>query len=1340
MGYKISEFARTLKMYTFDHSTIPFMAEQEQQTNRLPDKHSRRTLLIVVAGLFVLLIGSFLGVFLGFNYFGEKFLRNYLQEKIRIASNGLYHADFKTVQVNILTGRVVLDSFNLIPDPVQYERLKRSGKVPGALYRLSFTSVSIDRVHFRQIYARKRINFRRLTVHHPVLSIVGFRDTVTAGHSRWRVVYEDIYPAVSGFFNDFHVDSVMVDNGYFLGSSQPTGGRKTSGEYEFNAILRDVSVNRFSYYNHKRVFYSRDVDLIVHNVEYYLADSLYVLKAKELGFSLTGSVLYGKDLTLIPNVSSAKAGQAGVGDFYRLDLPAFSIRGIDLYRAMTGHEVEIHSVKLNDFLVRVYRNNPPEGKKANRKSGKKITLAGLYTVVAKDLRFVNIDSLSIKKAAFEFYPGVRNTKPELRIGGFNFELSQFRLDSVSYKDPDRIFYSRDLELTLDRISLNLRDDIHLVNASSISVSTRKSMVNVTQSIIFPGKIVNPPVHQNTMYIRLPELTFTGIDLKKVFNNRILNFDRLIISEPEIRYIRSRPPKNPDPRFRKPQDFFEEENEDVVYNLLKKYLWIVKGREINITNGSGRFSREADGKVIPLAAGSFDLTMHEFLIDSVHGMNQQGYFYSTDFDLDLRELSIVSSDSLSHLHSGRVHIATPDSMIEAEDIQFFKTADPLQFNTRPDKRQSLTFDFSLKKLQLTGLNHKKLFLEKVVKANSILLEYPALRLKSANNLRPEGPMQASQLLTTDNFIRTLEVGRCRVRKGSLFYDGQEDRKASYFSLKDIDFTLVNAGLQIPERGKGNGVIKFDSLQLKVFPLRAVMADSTYVVEAQSLEVHSYPADITLKGIRVAPLYSGNSAQIAGSRATISIPEIRLKSFYFDRAIFDNQWLLDELYVEHPDASFDIRQPKTAATGSGHFDPAGLIKFPPFMETVAVKKVSISNADAMVVIHQSDTARSFSLKNMMIGVTNFRADSTTRANPAGTPLFNAEDIAFSAPGYSWISNDSMYTFRIGRFGLSTGSSGAYADSVTVTPNYSRANFSRKLGYQTDRFVVKIPRMTCTGLDFRKLVTDRMLHVQRLDMDRLNFESFRDKRAPFPTWQRPPMPGHMAAEIKFPAIIDTIVLSDGFASYEEQVGDEPGKIFFDRMNVSLTGLTTLSESSSRSRHTDLTLHGTARLIGLTPVESWFHFRTGHPTDTFTVRATIGELDLTAINPMLSKLVPLAIKRGTATSTEIIQLNGNSTRAIGRLDFRFNNLGIDLLPVKPETLTPAEQVLLEKVFNLLLADSNPNADGKLKPGVIYFERDPSKGFFNFLWKSVFSGLKSTLGFNSKAQKEILKAEKARK
>ena len=65
--------------------------------------------------------------------------------------------------------------------------------------------------------------------------------------------------------------------------------------------------------------------------------------------------------------------------------------------------------------------------------------------------------------------------------------------------------------------------------------------------------------------------------------------------------------------------------------------------------------------------------------------------------------------------------------------------------------------------------------------------------------------------------------------------------------------------------------------------------------------------------------------------------------------------------------------------------------------------------------------------------------------------------------------------------------------------------------------------------------------------------------------------------------------------------------------------------------------------------------------MHATIGELDLTALNPMLSKLMPAAIKRGTATATEIVQINANNTKAIGSMNFRYNNLAIRLQPTKP-------------------------------------------------------------------------------
>ncbi len=1295
--------------------------------------------LIVLIWIFLFLLLSFIALFFGFNYFGERVLRQYLQEKIHASSNGLYQAGFKTLHVNILTGRVVIDSFELIPDTARYQRLKAQGKVARALYSISISSLSVDKVHFRQIFAHNRINFRQLTIRQPRIRIEGFPDTVVVKHSRWRVIYEDLYPAVSGFFNDFHIDSVKLNHGLFLTSFNKKTGSVSTGEYEFSAVLRDVSVNPFSYYNRDRVFYSRDVELVVHNFESQLADSLYSLRAEEVGFSLTKSTLYGKKASLVPNFNSEKVRQIKSGDLYRIDLPSFSINGIDLYKAMTGREVSVSTVSLADFFVQVYRNQPPPGTFIPKKSKKKITLDGLYSVVAKELRFIAVDTLYMKNGSFEFYGSLADARPELKIGTVNLELSQFRLDSLAHLDKSRIFYARGIELDLERISLLLRDGIHSINASRISFSTRKSTIDVREANIFPDRrknLVQSAGSRNTMLVNLPRLTFTGIDLKKVFNRRIVDFDQLLISEPEVRYTRFREPINPDPRFKQPEDFFEAENDDVVYGLLKKYLRVIRGSDIRITQGLVKYSAEQNGVEIPMITSSFDLTMQQFLIDSLHGMNEQGYFYSRDFDLDLKSVSMMSPDSLKHLWADRVHFVTKDSLIESENIRIIKSVDPLQHSSKWNKRQSLAFEFRVGRMHVTGLNHKKLFLENILRANQVVLDNPSLHLKTSNNLQPVGPPKQPQLLKTKKFIHAFEIGRCLVRNGAVSYDGEEDRKASYFSLKDIEFALVNATIRIPEKGLHDGLIKFDSLQLKVVPLRAVIADSTYAFEARSLDVHSYPADITLRGIKVVPLKSWNEVPGRKSMVNITIPEIRFTGFYFDRAIFDNEWLLDGIYLDHPSVQYEMRHDESQGTGSGHVDPASLISTPQFMNTIAVHEFTVSGGDGQMIIHRPNKTQTWSLTNMMLEVTRFRVDSATRSNPAGTPLFNADDISLSAPGISLVSPDSLYTYSFGHIGFSTEKATAFLDSVTVVPNFSKSDFSRKLGHQTDRFVLRIPRIVLSELDFRKLVSDRQLTAASLRMDNLVFEDYLDKRVPFSDLQRPMMPGTAVAGIKFPLCIDTIAISNGFALYEEQTGDEPGKIFFDRLNATLTGLTTLKDTSAGSSVPGLDLHGTFRLMGTAPAEAWFHFQPGHPRDTFTMRATIGKLDLTDINPMLSKLMPASIVRGTATSTEILQVTGNGTKATGLMSFRYNDLAIRLHPAKPGAWNRLEQSLLTEIANLYLADSNPKENGKMKHGTIFFERDPSRGFFNFLWKSILSGLKSTMGINSEAQKEMIRQE----
>ncbi|MCX6269518.1 MAG: hypothetical protein NTW16_19555 [Bacteroidetes bacterium] len=93
-------------------------------------------------------------------------------------------------------------------------------------------------------------------------------------------------------------------------------------------------------------------------------------------------------------------------------------------------------------------------------------------------------------------------------------------------------------------------------------------------------------------------------------------------------------------------------------------------------------------------------------------------------------------------------------------------------------------------------------------------------------------------------------------------------------------------------------------------------------------------------------------------TITIPKITFNGFYFDRAIFDNQWLLEGLQVDHPSVSVEVQQAEKKEAGTVRFDPAAFIRLPLFMKTCAIRKISISGANVGLNIHSPGKTRSWS----------------------------------------------------------------------------------------------------------------------------------------------------------------------------------------------------------------------------------------------------------------------------------------------------------------------------------------------------------------------------------------------
>lgn len=414
----------------------------------------------------------------------------------------------------------------------------------------------------------------------------------------------------------------------------------------------------------------------------------------------------------------------------------------------------------------------------------------------------------------------------------------------------------------------------------------------------------------------------------------------------------------------------------------------------------------------------------------------------------------------------------------------------------------------------------------------------------------------------------------------------------------------------------------------------------------------------------------------------------------------------------------------------------IPLPKGLTSIKIHEILLEKGKVEYYDCSGDTIVSYSIPSCDIVIKNILVDST---HTGARRLFNADDISIKLGGIVVNTKNGMNRISLGEIGLSTGLQSLYIKNFHLEPLFNNHDYTRKLGFQTDRMDVAVSMLRIERFNMRELILEGKIIAGLVEIDSLLLDDYRDKRvAPKPGF-KPPMPQDGLRNLKAYLKIDTVILKSGKATYKEQVAEEPGTIFFDKMSATFTGLT--NDALLLNAGLVSELKGTAYLMGKGKLDATVRFKFGDPKNSFTFSGLVGDIDLREINPMLTKLLPAEVKSGEIKKLVITQVSANDDDATGKLLFYYKNLSISVIDKKKTTWGAIKKGVINFVANdLVVNNDNPTASGKMHTGTIYFKRDKSKGIINFLWKSTLSGLKSTMGFNSKAQKEIIKHEKQQK
>jgi hypothetical protein len=321
-------------------------------------------------------------------------LQQELKDLVLKSTDSLYHIEYSDFNLNIVSGDATLDNFKLVPDTNVYNKLVTLKKAPDNLFILSVKKLTINDVGARKAYREKILNIKNIAIDKPSLTIINkryaFNDTVKVGKPK------SPYQLIKSTFKQLHIDSISLKDISlnYINKSKPVTKQTALNHLDIN--ISDVVIDSLTGNDPSRFYYTKGVDVTVHDYHIATPDSLYFADLKKIYFSTSQRKIVLDKVSFTPRYSRSQfykvTGTAG--DIYNLKFKRIDINDIDLQSFLRDQVLYAGTLNVINPDVQIYTNNAYRGKKTS-KIGKDPQQALQNVALDMKLKRLNIKNAKI---------------------------------------------------------------------------------------------------------------------------------------------------------------------------------------------------------------------------------------------------------------------------------------------------------------------------------------------------------------------------------------------------------------------------------------------------------------------------------------------------------------------------------------------------------------------------------------------------------------------------------------------------------------------------------------------------------------------------------------------------------------------------------------------------------------------------------------------------------------------------------------------------------------------------------------------------------------------------------
>jgi len=878
-----------------------------------------------------------------------------------------------------------------------------------------------------------------------------------------------------------------------------------------------------------------------------------------------------------------------------------------------------------------------------------------------------------------------------------------------------------------------------LEAQEVGLSTFDSRGYVQRVKFWPNRAATRFSAGQMEQLEIPYFAISGINFGELYNLQIADFNQVSMISPTIK-LSLAPTAG---KKKQKGDFSMPE----LYLQVEPYLNQLAINKLQIQQATISIeSRERNDPVTWFSTSSLSVDVMDFLLDSVTNLMPQRPFYARDARvvIDEFDFSLPVEKDREEFRAERFLYSSYSDQLTIDNLH--RTRDSLR---AIDNIDTLT----VTQLALHRMNFYRYFTEHEMEVEKVIIRRPDISVttQAGQSEKPSqgGANRARETLQPELYpkiksvTKGIYVDELTVEEGRFAFLQQASDTLHYL---EIDTMLVQAYLLAIDSVSHQREAKMffaDEIDFNIhvsnYLLRLPEAQQS--IQFKEAVLTNQEDRISVSGLEIKPYGLANNSLSNfpdKNLLALSTPSLQLVGLDVEQAFMKGGLAINQANIMNP--AITLYQFAPDSLTSSKEQPRWSDVAPPFFNTLNIDQINFTNGTVKIFNNQRDPVPAFGAERLDVSVLGLEVDSVSYAqlisdspDSVGSSnitrkLLLADDLLVRIRDYQIAIADTLYTVRADLISLSTKNPQLEVNGLELVPRIPRYQYVDVFPLQKTRVAAQAQTIRLSDINFKELIKQRHLQAQKLTIDELQIDAFKDARVPRNTWRTLPMHQEMLLDLDFLLTLDTIEVADGFISYAERVPEasQEGIITFDNLNGLLLNATNHPDRLRDS--VTFRMEVSAEVMGQGRLKVLFNFPMADENMRFSVDGTLGPMDLQAYNPILNHSAFINIQDGYANSMQFY-IQGDRERSAGELRFNYNDLNVMLVDKNKGRPGLAERVgsLIANAF--VVKSDNPKAVF-FRVGEVEYERDPSRSIFSYWWRSLLSGIKSSIGMQPVAER----------